>query len=354
MRQTPLHGEHVTRGARMMDFYGWDLPLQFEGIIEEHLHTRSKVSLFDCCHMGEFLLKGSRAVTCLEGIVFNDMTRLKVGRCRYSNILDVCGGIVDDIIAMKLAEDELFVVTNAGPLEKVTRILHRVCNAQDLSADTAKIDVQGPLSRDVLAEAGFPEVRDMKYFSVCRSRWRDRDIIISRSGYTGELGYEFYVPNELAAPLWRLLLENAEVKPAGLGARDTLRLEMGYALYGQDVDESHTTLEAGMEKFIDWDSDFNAKELLLMQRQTGKYKVRMGVRSLDRRAPRHGFEVYYQGKPVGMVTSGSYGPSVGYGVGMAYVPVDLSTPGTRFTAGPKKMEIVAEEFPFYKGGTFRS
>lgn len=353
-KHTPLYEEHVLRGAKFTEFHGWELPVQFKGILEEHHHTRTKCSLFDTCHMGEFQLKGAKAIRCLEGMVFNDMICLKVGRCRYSSILDTCGGIIDDIIAMKLSEDELFVVTNAGPYEKIARILYRVCLATDLTAETAKIDVQGPMSRAVLLDFGLPEVESLKYFNCRRGTWEGEDILVSRTGYTGELGYEIFLPNELAAQFWREILEHPDVEPAGLGARDTLRLEMGYTLYGQDVDESHTTLEAGMGRFIDWNSEFHAKEFLEMQRASGRYKVRTGIRSLDRRAPRPGYEVSYEGRPVGVVTSGSYGPSVGYGIGMAYVPVELSKPGTRLTAGPKDMEIVTEEFPFYKNGTFKS
>ncbi|HNR34285.1 MAG TPA: glycine cleavage system aminomethyltransferase GcvT [Candidatus Hydrogenedentes bacterium] len=354
MRRTPLYEEHVARGGKMVDFHGWLLPIQFRGIIEEHHHTRSKVSLFDCSHMGEFLLKGAKAMRALEGMVFNDMICLRVGRCRYSSILDTCGGIIDDVVAMKLSEDELFIATNAGPYPRVARTLYRVCGAQDLSPATAKIDVQGPLSRQALIDAGLGEVASLKYYTVCRAKWGGADIIISRAGYTGELGFELFVPNELAVPIWRRLLEDERVEPAGLGARDTLRLEMGYTLYGQDVDDSHTTLEAGMGRFIDWESDFHAKEFLVMQRQMGKYKIRTGVRSMNRQAPRQGYEVFYEGQPVGVVTSGCYGPSVGYGIGMAYVPVELSKPGVRFTAGPKDMEIEAVELPFYKHGTCRA
>lgn len=354
MRQTPLLNEHIACGGKVVDFHGWALPIQYEGILEEHHHTRKKVSIFDCSHMGEFLLKGAKAIRELEGMVFNDMICLKVGRCRYSSILDICGGIIDDIVAMKLAEDELYVVTNAGPLAKVSRILHRLCGAKNLSAETAKIDVQGPLSRKVLLAMGFSDIEGMKYFGVRRSMWQKQEIVIARSGYTGELGYELYVPNDLAVPLWRMLLEQDDVRPAGLGARDTLRLEMGYTLYGQDVDESHTTLEAGMGRFIDWNTDFHAKEYLLKQREMGRYKVRTGIRSMTRQAPRQGFEVMLDGKTVGVVTSGCYGPSVGYGIGMAYIPVELAVPGTRFTAGPREMEIEVAAFPFYKDGTCRS
>jgi len=353
MRQTPLYDEHCARGGKIVDFNGWALPVQFEGIIPEHHHTRSKASVFDCSHMGEFLVKGPKAIRAFQELLFNDMICLRVGRCRYSSLLDVCGGIIDDIIAMKLAEDELFVVTNACPLPKVTRILHRLCDAENLSDVTAKIDVQGPLAREMLLKMGFADVATLGYFTVCRTLWRGEEMVISRAGYTGELGYEFFVPNALAVPLWQALLEYEDVAPAGLGARDTLRLEMGYTLYGQDVDESHTTLEAGMGRFIDWDSDFNAKDYLLLQREMGKYKVRTGIRSMSRSAPRRGFGVFHEGKPVGAVTSGSFGPSVGYGIGMAYIPVELSTPGTKLTAGPKEMPIETVALPFYKKGTCR-
>ncbi len=353
MRHTPLYEEHQSQGGKVVNFHGWALPLQFSGIIAEHHHTRTSASLFDCSHMGEFLLKGPKAIRALEGMVFNDMICLGVGRCRYTSLLDVCGGIIDDVIAMKLAEDELLVVTNAVPYNKVSRVMRRVCQAEDLTAATAKIDVQGPKSREVLLRLGLTDIEPLRYFSVCRTKWRGVDIIASRAGYTGELGYELYVPNDSAVPVWRELAACPEVAPAGLGARDTLRLEMGYTLYGQDVDESHTTLEAGMARFINWESDFHAREYLLMQREMGRYKVRTGIRSFDRRAPRHEHLVYHEGRVVGAVTSGTFGPSVGHGIGMAYVPVELSQSGNRFTVGPKDLPVETVSFPFYKHGSVR-
>jgi len=353
MRRTALYEEHVAAGGKMVDFHGWNLPIQYKGIIPEHRHTRSEVALFDCSHMGEFLLKGAKAIRTLENMVFNDMLCLRVSRCRYTSLLDVCGGIIDDVIAMKLAEDELFVVTNAGPLDKVSRIMARLCFAEEQSDQLSKIDVQGPKSREVMLRLGFSAIAPLKYFQACRMQWRGADLIVSRAGYTGELGYEVFLPNELAPALWRELMAEPEVAPAGLGARDTLRLEMGYTLYGVDVDESHTTLEAGMGRFIDWDSEFNAREYLELQRDMGRYKVRTGIRSFSRSAPRPGNEVYHDGKPVGSVTSGTYGPSVGYGIGMAYIPVELAAAGTRLTVEPKELPVETVEFPFYRDGSLR-
>ena len=354
MRQTPLHDEYINNGGKVVDFHGWALPIHFKGIIDEHNHTRNKVSIFDCSHMCEFMVKGAKAIRALEKMVFNDMLCLKVGRCRYSSILDVCGGIIDDMIAMKLSEGELLVVTNAGPQEKMARIMHRVCGAKDITETTAKIDVQGPLARDVLLGLDIADIEHLKYFQMCRTQWHDTDIIVSRAGYTGELGYELFIPNELAVPLWKALLQHSDVEPAGLGARDTLRLEMGYTLYGQDVDEAHTTLEAAMDRFIDWDSEFNARDFLMKQREMGRYKKRTGIRSFSRQAPRPGQTVFRDSQPVGNVTSGTYGPTVGYGIGMAYIPVELTTPGTTFTVGPRELEVETVEFPFYDGGSLRS
>lgn len=354
MRQTPLIKQHEACGGKVVDFHGWALPIQYEGIVQEHLHTRKQVSLFDCSHMGEFLVQGEAAIKAFDYLVFSDMLGLRVGRCRYSSLLNERGGIIDDLVVLRLSEDELYVVTNAGPLERVSKlILAQTPGALDVSDATAKIDVQGPLSREVLLRMGFGSLESLRFYTCCRTEWRGTPIIVARAGYTGELGYEFYVPNALAGPLWEALLEHPEVHPAGLGARDTLRLEMGYTLYGQDVDETKTTLEAGMGRFIYWGRDFVGREALCLKQEHNHYHVRTGLRSMDRRAPRAGFEVRYKGETVGVVTSGTYGPSVGYGIGMGYVPHPLATPGTPLTVGPKDVPVETAAFPFYNHGTFR-
>jgi glycine cleavage system T protein len=230
LRQTPLCDEHLALGGKIVDFHGWALPLQFAGILEEHQHTRKQASLFDCSHMGEFLLTGTEAIQAFSAIICSDPVKLAVGRAKYGAMLLEFGGIIDDLITMKLAEDRLFVVTNAGPLEEVSRRI-RACHSQarDISDQTAKVDIQGPLARDILAKE-IPEAAALKYFQVRETTWKRAPIVLSRTGYTGELGYEIFVPNELAVPLWRKLLSYDPVKPAGLGARDTLRTEVCYAL----------------------------------------------------------------------------------------------------------------------------
>lgn len=355
MRKTPLYDEHCSRGAKMVEFKGWSMPIQFKGIVHEHLHTRSKVSLFDCSHMGEFRITGRQAIAKFSHLVISDALNIPVGRCRYGAMLNEAGGIVDDVIAFRLGEEELYVVNNAGPVEAVSGLIRAHCpDAEHLSAATAKIDVQGPGSRAALLDTGFSEARTLKYFNACWSEWEGHKILLSRTGYTGELGYELYLPTDLAPAMWQLLLELEDVEPAGLGARDTLRTEMGYDLSGQDVDGAVTPLEAGMDAFIAWDTDFIGKDALLAQRERGGYAVKAGIRTQDRRAPRPGFEVRLHGEIVGTVTSGTFGPSVGHGIGYARLPETLAEPGNKLTAGPKNITIETVDLPFYKNGTCRA
>ncbi len=354
MRQTPLYDEHVALGGKVVDFHGWALPVQFTGIVQEHLHTRAKAALFDCSHMGEFRIRGKAAIEAYSDLVCSDPMKLAVGRGRYGALLNDDGGIIDDIITIKLAEDDLFVVTNAGPLEKVAGIF---CGCHEdvvnVSDQTAKIDIQGPLARDILARE-IPKASELKYFKACLAEWMGTEIVLSRTGYTGELGYELFVPESLAVPLWRALLAHDDVAPAGLGARDTLRTEVGYALSGQDFDESRSPLEANMETFVAWDTAFIGKDALLDQKSKGGYSVLTAIRTADRRAPRHEYNVKQDGSTVGVVTSGTFGPSVGHGIGLAYVPQECSSPGTRLTAGPKDLAIETATLPFYTAGTCRS
>ena len=354
MRHTPLYGEHSNLGAKIIDFSGWALPVQFAGILEEHAHTRQKASLFDCSHMGEFLLQGADAINAYNRLVTTDVTRVKIGRAKYGALLNNQAGIIDDLITMRLSEEEFLVVTNAGPLERVSGILQKnVPNLTDISQKTAKIDVQGPKSREILTVLGFEAAERLSYFGLERMQWRGESIVISRTGYTGELGFELYIPNELAVELWQMLLEQPQVKPAGLGARDTLRLEMGYPLYGQDLNESITPLEAGEDRFVAWDSGFTGCEALLAQREAGGYQKLTPIRTNSRQAPRHDFEVYNGDALAGIITSGTFGPSVGHGIGLAYLSEDAAVPGKALTAGKRRLEIEVTDLPFYTNGTCR-
>jgi aminomethyltransferase len=355
MQHTPLYSEYERAGARVVDFHGWALPVQFAGIMEEHAHVRTKAGLFDCSHMGEFLLSGKDAIRHFDSLVYADMVGLKPGKCRYGALLNVQAGIIDDCVGLKLSDDQLYVVNNAGPLEAVAAMIGADGpNVTNLSSSTAKLDLQGPLSRGILLDLGMDAVKDLKFWTCTTLVYESNEIIVARAGYTGELGYELYVPNALGPLLWQRLLSHPDVMPCGLGARDTLRMEMGYPLYGQDVDQQTTPLEADMGRFIRWEKDFQGKTVLEGQRDSGTYQVLTGIRSTDRRAPRPGFKIYHEETEVGEVTSGTFGPSVGHGIGLVRVPKALSTPGIQLTAGPRKMAVETTQVPFYREGTCRN
>ena len=354
MRKTPLFEEHERLGAKVVDFNGWALPLQFSGILKEHGHTRAKASLFDCSHMGEYRIRGREAIENYNRQIISDVSKIPVGRCRYGAILNDRAGILDDLITFRMAEDELYVVTNAGPLDSVTeRICAQNPGAEHVSYETAKIDVQGPRSREHVLAAGFNAAETLKYFNAAWTTWKGREVLLSRTGYTGELGYELFMENDLASALWKVFLDMDGLDPAGLGARDTLRTEVGYSLSGQDFDETVTPLEAGMASFIAWDTEFPGKRALEAKRDDGDHPLQVGIITASKRKPQHDFEVKHHGTPVGIVTSGTYGPSVEHGVGLARVPKAMSAPGTRLTAGPKELEIEVAQIPFFKNGTCR-
>ncbi len=351
MRKTPLYDAHVALGAKMVDFTGWLMPLQFRGILEEHHHTRGHVSLFDCSHMPEFRVRGSGNLKRYDRLVTAEIMGLKVGRGRYGAIVNERGGIVDDVITIRLAEEEYLVVSNAGPAERLRALLSDC--AEDISSTVAKIDVQGPASRRLLSEMGLTVVESLRYFGVVRTSWMGCELLVTRMGYTGELGFELYVPWEKAELYWRRLLECEEVRPAGLGARDTLRLEMGYPLSGQDFDETRSPLEACQDMFVAWNKEFIGKPSLLAQREGGEYPLLRGLLSADRRSPRHGQELFADGQCVGVVTSGTFGPSVCRGIGLGYLDREYGEVGTQLRVGPKRLPVEVVSLPFYKDGTCR-
>lgn len=349
--KTPLYDVYAGT-AKIVDFHGWLLPVQFAGIVEEHLATRSRAGVFDCSHMGEFILRGRPAAEALECLVYGDILSLPQGRCRYSAILNDQGGIVDDCVALRLSEEEWYLVTNAGPLEQVAALLAGP-GVENVTAATTKIDLQGPASREVLLELGVEGFASLPYWTGGHASWRGTDFLITRAGYTGELGYELFVPNDMGHDLWRALLAHAACAPCGLGARDTLRTEAGYPLNGEDLTETKTPLESGMERFINWDKDFPGKTRMLRMREEGNYTRLTAIKSPDRRAPRPGFEIQANGQTVGVVTSGTFGPSVGIGIGLADLQPQCTAPGVQLVAGPRALPVETAEIPIYKHGTCR-
>ena len=355
LKKTPLFECCEKSGGRFVDFHGWYLPVQFEGIIVEHLHVRSHAGIFDCSHMGEFLIHGRDKISYFSFLTCGDFMPLPVGKCRYTAILNKDGSVLDDCVGMKLDEETLFVVTNAGPLEEVSSLLcPSDVQAEDITQQIVKIDVQGPRSLDVLLQAGFDsQIAGLKYWTGGRFEWRGEKIIITRAGYTGELGYELYLPVSIGADIWVKLVSHAEVKPCGLGARDTLRTEMGYPLNGQDILPGTTPLMASMDRFIDWEHDFIGKDLLLQQKNRGDYRVLTGIKTHTRQAPRHNQKIVFQDSEVGEVTSGTYGPSVGVGVGLAMLDKKVAIPGTFLQIAGRPLQVEVCNVPIYQNGTAR-
>lgn len=360
MFKTPLFEEHVALGARMVPFSGWQMPVQYkEGILAEHHHTREFVSLFDICHMGEFRVRGENAARELDHALARSVADQKTGTCRYNFLLNDQGCVLDDLIVYRIDEDEFFIVVNAGTMENDAKVLRERLSSdiefQNESAQTAKLDLQGPLSADILQALGLEKDILPGYY-----KWIDAEVggtscLLSRTGYTGELGYELYFDAEHAVDLWRLLLARDDVKPAGLGARDTLRLEMGYALYGHELNDTLTPVDAGYAGMLKLENPrefIGAKAL----RKAKSKKRLVGIVMEGRRAAREGAQILYGADVIGTVTSGAFGPSIEKAVALAYVKscVDIPDDATlTLKVGASEIEGRLGELPFYKDGTVR-
>ena len=350
---TPLHAWHKNNGARMVPFAGWDMPVQYVGILEEHKQTRTRASIFDISHMGEFLLEGSGATAALARITTHNLATLAPGKCRYGFLLNERGGVLDDLIVYRLAEERYMLVVNGACIDSdfawIGRHLPEGLVFVNQSFEIAKIDLQGPESFDVLSRTLPGDWASLGYFGFRETEIDGFTLLVSRTGYTGELGYEFYLPWDKAQVLWDRLMADEAVRPAGLGARDTLRLEVGLPLYGQDLDTDHTPVEAGYGAMLKSEAEFIGKAGL----ETVRERL-IGLRIDGRRSARHYDEVFVGEDKVGVVTSGSIAPSLGYCVAMAYVRAD-SADKTEFTVkGPRTtLAAVRADMPFFTAGTAR-
>ena len=309
--KTPLTDWHVAHGAKMAPFAGWLMPIQYEGILVEHQHTRQHAGLFDICHMGEFRIQGTGADAALAAAVSHNLATLAPGRCRYGFLLTEKGTVLDDCIVYRFGPDDFMVVVNAacaaGDFATLRARLPEGVALTDISEQTGKIDLQGPEAVDVLETLLGRSLRDMPYFGFRSEAWQGCELLVSRTGYTGELGFELYVPAGQTQALWEALLADERVKPVGLGARDTLRLEAGLPLYGHELDENHTPAEAGMGRMLTSTAPYVGRE--------GAQEVRQKLLALSiegRRAARNGDALLLEdGTPAGVVTSGSFAPSLG-------------------------------------------
>lgn len=359
MQQTVLNSRHRDLKALMAPFGGWDMPIQYEGIIAEHKWCREQAALFDICHMGEFLYEGDVVAGGLEDVFTFSVKTIPVGRSRYGFLLNEAGGIIDDLIVFRMAEEKVMIVTNAATADNDFAVIAsrlRGGSFRNITAETGKLDLQGPISREVLVGLFGANIAAIPYFKFIEMDLLGVPAIVSRTGYTGELGYEIFLPAEKTCELWDLLLKDPRVKPAGLGARDVLRLEVGYSLYGSDIDESTTPLEAGLEGFVNFDKEFVGKGALLTQKEQGVPRKKVAFQVIGRRSPRHHYEIDFAGQAVGTVTSGVFSPMVGGGVGIGFVSPDCTAIGTPLTVRHERvsMEATVCELPFYRGGSLRS
>lgn len=358
-KATALNSRHRDLKALMAPFGGWDMPIQYEGIIAEHAWCRQKAALFDICHMGEFIFQGDFEAGGLEDVFSFSVTTIPVGRSRYGFLLNEQGGIIDDLIVFRLAEDKVMVVVNAATADNDFAVINsrlRGGSFTNITDRTGKLDLQGPLAREVMLAAFGEKMASIPYFKFITMEILGVEAIVSRTGYTGELGYEIFLPVEKVCQLWDLLLQDQRVKPAGLGARDVLRLEVGYSLYGSDIDETTTPLEAGLEAFVNFDKTFVGKQALLHQKEQGITRKKVAFQVSSRRSPRHHYEICFAGEAVGNVTSGVFSPMLGCGIGIGFVKPELAVIGTPFTIRHERvsMEAVVCELPFYRDGSLRS
>ena len=359
--KTPLYDRHVSLGGRVVDFAGWELPVQYEGVLAEHRHCRKSAVVFDTSHMGQFLFRGPEAAGQLNRIGTQNAGTMPPGACRYGFLLNEDGGVIDDTILMRLGVDEFLLVVNAGPsagdLLWLGEHLGGAVEITDRSSDGwGKIDLQGPLSARVLQAMVNIDLRTMGYYKVARGECCGRQCIVSRTGYTGELGYEIMAPGADLRVIFDELLARDEVKPAGLGARDSLRLEMGYPLCGHELSADHNPVEAGLGAFLEPCRDFIGSPAVDALKDIPGPRKLIAFRAESRRRANPGDDILWDGQIVGAVTSGAFSPSLEISIGMGYVRSPLSEPGRRLVVNTARGElpVTVSRKPLYRDGTCRT
>jgi aminomethyltransferase len=355
LRRTPLYEAHVALGARIVPFAGWEMPVQYPGgISAEHHAVRERCGMFDVSHMGEVRVEGPDAIAFVNHLTSNDAARLAVGQIQYSTLLTPVGTVIDDLLVYRFAE-HLLLVINAGNRARDVAHLRAEAAAFDVtltdeSDDWALIAVQGPQAPAIVQALADVPLDGVKYYRFVEGQVAGVPAIISRTGYTGELGFELYVPAAQARTVWDALLADGRVTPAGLGARDTLRLEAGMALYGHELDEETTPLEAGLAWLVKLDKPaFIGRDVLLRQHEEGVDRKLVGFTFDERAIPRAGMRVSYGDVDVGAVCSGTMSPTLGAPIGTCYLPAAAAVPGTRFTVDVRGRPVTARvvALPFY-------
>jgi aminomethyltransferase len=357
VKKTVLHDLHIALGAKMAPFGGYEMPIQYSGIMAEHRAAREAAVIFDTCHMGEFRITGANAVDDLELVLSCPVAALKIGQCRYGFICNEKGGVIDDQIVYRMAEKEFFMVVNAATEPSDFDWISRHCTSgtriENLSAQTAKLDLQGPGSAKIMQKLMALPIDGMKYYTCSKNLYCDSEVLISRTGYTGEIGFEIYCSGDLGRAFWNDC-RALGVLPAGLGARDTLRLEMGYPLYGHELDERTNAAESNFVRAIDGSKKFIGSPTVLDP--AAKRRLLSGIRLDGRRAARNGDAILdTSGNTAGAVTSGSFSPSLGCAIALGYAALDHSAVGSQVRIQTDRQELTGTivELPFYKNATGR-
>lgn len=360
LKRTALYEAHRALGARLVEFAGWEMPVQYSGIIEEHLMVRSSCGLFDVSHMGEIEITGPGAHDCVQHLITNDIDRIRDGQCLYTLVCYPDGGIVDDCIVYRFGDERYIICTNASNTEKAYEWMKEKSadahwgevQVRDVSSSYAQLALQGPAAEDFLQPLVNIDLAELKSFHFAVTGVFGFRSIVSRTGYTGEDGFEIYLDPENATQLWKALLAHDGILPCGLGARDTLRLEMGYPLYGHELSEKITPVEAGLHKrFVSFDKrDFIGKDILKNQAEEGVEKKLVGVVLTGTGVARAGYEITHEGRTIGKITSGTLSPSLKMAVAMAYVEPEFAKKDTEIEVVIRKKPVKARVMrpPFYK------
>ncbi|HMW38929.1 MAG: glycine cleavage system aminomethyltransferase GcvT [Saprospiraceae bacterium] len=367
MKNTPLTDRHIALGAKMAEFAGYNMPISYKGIKEEHDCVRHNAGIFDVSHMGEFIVKGKQAMDLIQFVTSNDVSKLSIGDAQYSCMPNLSGGIVDDLLVYRLPEDQCaegerayMLVVNASNIQKdwdwIQQNNHFDTRIINISEETGLVAIQGPKVAALLQSLTTVDLRSIEYYKFVKGTFAGvENTIISATGYTGAGGFEIYAENQHIPAIWDAVLSVGAkdgLQPIGLGARDTLRLEMGFCLYGNDIDDTTSPLEAGLGWITKIDKgDFNGKEWLLRQKKHGLQRKLVAFVMEDRRVPRHHYEIVdTNGHKIGYVTSGTFSPSLNQSIGLAYVPLTEAKEGNmiRVQMGSKVMEGTIVKLPFYK------
>jgi aminomethyltransferase len=355
--RVPLHDLHVQLGARIVPFAGWDMPVQYSSIKDEHHAVRSSCGLFDVSHMGEFVFRGSSARELLQHLTTNDLDDLPIGRCHYTFLLNDSGGTVDDAMVYRRADEDYLVVVNAGNIEKdwdhVKRISEGFSRAdiQDKSSEYGLFALQGPEALDVIQSIAGINVADLAFHSLIEAKISSHTVLIATSGYTGENGVEVFVAADDVEAIWRLISTDSRVKPCGLGARDTLRLEASLALYGHELDDDTSPIEARLGFAVAREGAYLGSDWIREQREEGPGKLLVMIEMIDRAIPRQGYEILSsEDRIIGEVTSGSLAPWLNKQIGMGYVSAEHARIGSEIgiRVRDKIMKAVQVKRPFYK------